>query len=201
MKILILYYSFTGNVYRMSKFVAEGVEEGGGTPVVKTVPELVPAENIEAYGLAKQAKAEQANIPVATPEELPDYAGIIIGTPTRYGNMASQMRNFWDQTGALWMKGALVGKPAGVFTSTGTLHGGQETTIVSTMMTLFHHGMVVVGVPYSVPEMLSTNMGGTPYGPSHVAGNPPTNTITYDESAICKALGRRVAEIATKLAQ
>jgi NAD(P)H dehydrogenase (quinone) len=200
MKILVLYYSFTGNVYRMAQLVAEGVKEGEGEPVIKTVPELAPSEVIEGFDLAKRAKAEQAHVPIATPEELKDYDGIIIGTPTRFGNMASQMRNFWDQTGNLWLEGVLIGKPAGVFCSTATMHGGQETTLISTMMTLFHHGLVVVGVPYSVLELVTTQSGGTPYGASHVAGNPPVNAITEQEAAICRALGQRVARLAQKIA-
>jgi NAD(P)H dehydrogenase (quinone) len=200
-KILVLYYSMTGNVYRMAKLVAEGVKEAGAEPVIKTVPELMPQEIIEGNELIKQAKAEQAGVPIATVEELREYGGIIVGAPTRYGNMAAQMRNFWDQTGSLWVQGSLIGKPVGLFTSTGTMHGGQETTLVASMFPLIHHGMVIVGVPYSVQALLTTNAGGTPYGPSHVAGNPPTNPITDDEATVCRALGKRVAEIAKKLAE
>jgi NAD(P)H dehydrogenase (quinone) len=200
MKILVLYYSMTGNVYRMAKLVAEGVKEAGAEPVIKTVPELVPKEVIEGDELIKQAKAEQAGVPIATVEELPEYGGILMGAPTRYGNMAAQMRNFWDQTGGLWVQGSLIGKPVGVFTSTASLHGGQESTLIASMFPLFHQGMIVVGVPYSVQALVTTNAGGTPYGPSHVAGNPPTNPITEDEAAVCRALGKRVAEIAKKLA-
>lgn len=200
MRILVLYYSMTGNVYRMAKLVAEGVREGGAEPAIKTVPELMPPEAIEGNELMKQARAEQAGVPIATVEELPEYGGIIMGAPTRYGNMAAQMRNFWDQTGSLWMQGALIGKPVGVFTSTASLHGGQESTLIASMFPLFHHGMIIVGVPYSVSALVTTNAGGTPYGPSHVSGHPPAKPITEDEATVCRALGKRVAEIARKLA-
>jgi len=199
-KILVLYYSMTGNVYRMAKLVAEGAREAGAEAVIKTVPELIPQEIIQSQEFMRKAREEQAQVPIAQPDELVNYDGIIVGTPTRYGSMCAQMRNFWDQTGGVWMKGALVGKPAGVFSSTGTMHGGQETTIICTMVTLLHHGMIMVGVPYTVPQLITTQSGGTPYGPSHVAGNPPTNPVTDDEAAICRALGKRVAEVATKLA-
>lgn len=200
MKILVLYYSLTGNVYRMAKLVAEGVRQGGTEAVIKTVPELMPEELIRESELMMAARKEQAEVPISTVEELRDYDGIIVGTPTRFGNMAAQMRNFWDQTGALWVQGSLIGKPAGVFCSTATLHGGQETTLISSMMTLFHQGMIMVGVPYSEQALITTNAGGTPYGPSHVSGQPPTNPITDQEAEICRALGKRVAEIAAKLA-
>jgi len=199
-KILVLYYSLTGNVYRMAKLVAEGVRQGGTEAVIKTVPELMPEELIRESELMMAARKEQAEVPISTVEELRDYDGIIVGTPTRFGNMAAQMRNFWDQTGALWVQGSLIGKPAGVFCSTASLHGGQETTLISSMMTLFHQGMIMVGVPYSEQALITTNAGGTPYGPSHVSGQPPTNPITNQEAEICRALGKRVAEIAAKLA-
>jgi NAD(P)H dehydrogenase (quinone) len=200
MKVLIVYFSTYGNVYRMAKLVAEGAREAGAEAVIKTVPELIPQEIIQSQEFMRKAREEQAQVPIAQPDELVNYDGIIVGTPTRYGSMCAQMRNFWDQTGGVWMKGALVGKPAGVFSSTGTMHGGQETTIICTMVTLLHHGMIMVGVPYTVPQLITTQSGGTPYGPSHVAGNPPTNPVTDDEAAICRALGKRVAEVATKLA-
>ena len=200
MKILVLYYSMTGNVYRMAQLVADGVREAGAEAVVKTVPELMPEEAIAGNELVQKAKKEQAEVPVAAPLELSDYDAIIVGTASRFGNMAAQMRNFWDQTGSLWGSGALVGKPAGVFCSTNTLHGGQETTIIATMLTFLHHGMLIVGVPYTIPEISTPQAGGSPYGPSHVSGYPPTNPITPDVEAVCRALGRRVAEIAAKLA-
>ena len=200
MKILILYYSMTGNVYRMAKIVAEGVKEAGAEPVIKTVPELLPEGVIEGNDLIRKAKGEQAGVPVATVDELPEYDGMIVGAPTRFGNWPGQMRNFWDQTGGLWMQGSLVGKPVGLFCSTATMHGGQESTLIASMLPFFHQGMVIVGVPYSVQALLTTNAGGTPYGPSHVSGSPATTPITEDEATVCRALGKRVAEIAKKLA-
>ncbi len=201
MKILVLYYSMTGNVYRMAKLVAEGAREAGAEVDLKTVPELLPQEVIEAEEAVKSARAEQADVPVAKPDELADYDGIIVGTPTRFGNMCSQMRNFWDQTGGLWMQGSLIGKPVGAFSSTGTLHGGQETTILASALTFIHHGMIFVGVPYSEPALSTPQAGGSPYGPSHTAGNPPVNPVTDDEAAVCRAIGRRVAEVAGKLSR
>ena len=201
MKILVLYYSMTGNVYRMAQLVAEGARAAGAEVAIKTVPELAPAETIQADETLRRAREAQADVPVAEPEELADYDAIIVGTPTRFGNMAAQMRSLWDRTGGLWAKGALVGKPVGVFCSTASMHGGQETTLVASMLTFLHHGMIVVGVPYSVAELLTTNAGGTPYGPSHVSGQPPTAPITNEEAAICRALGRRVAEVAEKLSR
>jgi len=199
MRILVLYYSMTGNTYRMAELVADGARAAGAEVAIKTVPELVPTETIQADEALRRAREAQADVPVAEPDELADYDAIMVGTPTRFGNMAAQMRNFWDRTGGLWAKGALIGKPVGVFCSTTTMHGGQETTLVASMLTFLHHGMIVVGVPYSVPELLTTNAGGTPYGPSHVSGQPPTAPITNEEAAICRALGRRVAEVARKL--
>ncbi len=200
MKILVLYYSMTGNVYRMAQLVAEGAREAGADVAIKTVPELMSEEAIEGNDLIRKAREEQADVPVAAPEELADYDGIIVGTPTRFGNMAAQMRSFWDQTGSLWMEGKLIDKPVGTFCSTASIHGGQETTLVANMLNFIHHGMIVVGMPYSLPELLTTQAGGTPYGPSHVSGHPPTAPITDEEAVICRALGKRVAELAAKLA-
>lgn len=199
-KILVVYYSLYGHTYRMAEAVAEGAREVEGVEVeVKTVPELIPDEVIRSNEGMKAAKELQQDVPLATVEDLGAADAVIVGSPTRFGNMCSQMRNFWDQTGELWLKGALIGKPAGVFCSTASLHGGQETTLLSMMLTLFHHGMILVGVPYSVPELLSTTQGGTPYGPSHTAGPTGEQPLTEEERAICKALGRRVAEVAKKL--
>lgn len=200
MKILVLYYSMTGNTYRMAQLVAEGAREAGADVDIKTVPELMPADVIQGNDLIRKAKEAQADVAVADPKELADYDGIVVGTPTRFGNMAAQMRNFWDQTGSLWQTGALIGKPAGVFSSANTLHGGQETTIIASALTLLHQGMIFVGVPYSEPALSTPQAGGSPYGPSHTAGNPPANPVTDDEAAVCRALGKRVAEVAAKLA-
>lgn len=199
-KVLVVYYSMYGNTYHMAKAVADGAREVEGAEViVKTAPELVPDAAIQANAAMQAAKTLQKDVPVATVDDLTVADAILVGSPTRFGNMCAQMRNFWDRTSSLWMKGALIGKPAGVFCSTASLHGGQETTLVSMMLTLLHHGMVIVGVPYSVPELITTTQGGTPYGPSHTAGPKGELALTKDETVICKALGHRVAEVAKKL--
>jgi NAD(P)H dehydrogenase (quinone) len=199
-RVLIVYYSMYGNVYRMSQEVAAGVREVGGVDVlVKTVPELVPQHKIDADPALKAAKELQKDVPIAAAADLAEADAVIVGSPTRFGNMCAQMRNFWDQTGGLWLKGTLIGKPAGVFCSTASLHGGQETTLVSMMFTLLHHGMLIVGVPYSVPELLTTPQGGTPYGPSHTAGPKGDLPLIDEEKAICRALGRRVAQVTADL--
>ena len=194
-KVLVLYYSTYGHVEQMAYAVAEGARETGAEVVVKRVPELVPEE------VARQNhfKLDQA-APVATVAELADYDAIIFGTPTRYGNMASQMKQFIDQTGGLWMKGALVGKVGSVFTSTASQHGGQETTLVSMMLPLLHHGMYIVGIPYTEPALMSTRAGGTPYGASHVAGDEAQVQLTEAEKSLAQTLGQRVASLALRLA-
>lgn len=196
-KILVLYYSMYGHVETMASAVAEGAREVAGTEVViKRVPELMAREAAEKAG----AKLDQA-APVAAPEELADYDAVIFGVPTRFGNMCAQMRNFLDQTGGLWMKGALVGKVGSVFTSTATQHGGQETTITSFHTTLFHHGMIVVGVPYACQEL--SNMreitGGTPYGASTLADGDGSRMPSENELAIARFQGRHVAQITARL--
>ncbi|GAA5263790.1 NAD(P)H dehydrogenase (quinone) [Acidiphilium sp. MT5] len=195
-RILVLYYSTWGHLETMAEAVAAGAKEAGAEVVVKRVPETMPAETLSAI----HAKTDQA-APVATPSELADYDAIIFGTPTRFGNMCGQMRNFLDQTGGLWAKGALIGKVGSVFISTGTQHGGQETTITSFHTTLFHHGMVVVGVPYSNPELTNMNeiTGGTPYGASTLAGSDGSRKPSANELAIARAQGKHVATIAAKL--
>ncbi len=196
-KVLVLYYSSYGHVETLAESVAEGARSVAGVEVtVKRVPELMPAEAAEKAGL----KVDQA-APIAEPDELADYDAVIFGTPTRFGNMAAQMRNFLDQTGGLWMKGALAGKVGSVFASTATQHGGQETTITSFHSTLFHQGMVVVGVPYTCQEL--TNMdeisGGTPYGATTLAGGDGSRQPSANELTIARFQGRHVAGIAAKL--
>lgn len=196
-KILILYYSMYGHVETMAKAVAEGASSVAGTEVVvKRVPELMPREAAEKAG----AKLDQP-ASVATVDELADYDAIIFGTPTRFGNMCAQMRNFLDQTGGHWMKGALVGKVGSVFTSTASQHGGQETTITSFHTTLFHHGMIVVGVPYSCKELVNMKeiSGGTPYGASTLADGDGSRQPSANELAIARFQGRHVAEITSKM--
>ena len=197
-KVLVLYYSGYGHTETMAQAEAEGARAFPGTEVtVKRVPELVPAEVAKDAGM----KAEQAT-PIAEPGELADYDAVIFGTPTRFGNMAAQMRNFLDQTGGLWMKGALAGKVGSVFISTATQHGGQETTITSFHTTLLHHGMVVVGVPYTCAELMNMDeiSGGSPYGASTLAGGDGSRQPSENELAIARFQGRHVAEIAAKLA-
>jgi len=196
-KVLVVYYSMYGHVETMAKAVAEGAAKVKDTEVtLKRVPELMTKEQAENAG----AKLDQ-DAPEATPQELADYDAIIFGTPTRYGNMCAQMRQFLDQTGGLWAKGKLIGKVGSVFTSTGSQHGGQETTLTSFHTNLFHFGMVVVGVPYSVSEL--TNMdeitGGTPYGSSTLAGGDGSRQPTENELNIARFQGEHVAKVARKL--
>ena len=196
-KVLVLYYSSYGHIETMAEAVAEGAKGVPGTTVtLKRVPELVPEESAKRHHFKTDQKA-----PVADPHELDQYDAIIFGTPTRFGNMAAQMRNFLDQTGGLWAKGALIGKVGSVFVSTATQHGGQETTITSFHTTLFHHGMVVVGVPYSQAglSLMSEVSGGTPYGASTLAAGDGSRQPSANELEIAKFQGKHVAEIAKKL--
>jgi len=197
-KILVLYYSSYGHVETMANAIAKGAGAVANTTVsIKRVPELMPEEAAkEAY-----MKLDQA-APIASPSELGDYDAIIFGTPTRFGNMAAQMRNFLDQTGGLWQSGALVGKVGSVFASTATQHGGQETTLTSFHTTLLHHGMAVVGVPYGIPEMFDTTEmnGGTPYGATCIAGGDGSRQPSETELAIAEYQGKHVAELTAKLA-
>lgn len=197
-RILVLYYSMYGHVETLAKAVAEGARGVSGTAVVvKRVPELMPEDVARRAG----AKLDQ-EAPIASVDELADYDAILFGTPTRFGNMCAQMRNFLDQTGKLWASGGLIGKVGSVFTSTATQHGGQETTITSFHSTLLHHGMILVGVPYSCQEL--SNMGeitgGTPYGASTIAGGDGSRQPTANELTIARFQGRHVAEIAGKQA-
>jgi len=195
-RIMILYYSMFGNTYLMAKSVCDGIEKEGCEAVLRTVPELVPDSAIQSNPAMKKAKEEQKGIKVAAVDELSGIDGIILGSPTRFGNMSSQLRNFLDQTGSLWMKGALIDKPAGVFCCTASLHGGQETTLISMMFTLIHHGAIIVGVPYSVKEFALTNKGGTPYGPTAVVGATAEDKPTDMDLKIASELGSRVARVA-----
>ena len=198
-RVLVLYYSSYGHIEALARAIAEGVAEvAGAEAVVKRVPELVPEDVCRASGI----KVEQ-DAPFADPNELGDYDALIIGTPTRFGNMAAQMRNFLDQTGGLWMKGALVGKVGSVFTSTASQHGGQESTILSSQVTLMHHGMVIVGLPYSWPgnAHMAEISGGTPYGISTIAGPDGSRLPSANELEGARFQGRHVAQIAGKLAQ
>jgi NAD(P)H dehydrogenase (quinone) len=196
-KVLVLYYSSWGHIEQMAYAAAEGAREAGADVVVKRVPELVPAEVAQAAHYKTDQKA-----PIATVEELPDYDAIIFGTPTRYGTMTAQMKNFLDQTGGLWAKGRLIGKVGSVFTSSATQHGGQEATILTTLPVLLHHGMVVVGLPYSYQGQSGVDQirGGSPYGASTVAGGDGSRQPTEIDLAGARYQGRHVAQIAAKLA-
>ena len=197
-KVLVLYYSMYGHIEKMADAIAEGVRTvDGAEAVIKRVPEIIPEDRARAMGVKLDQKA-----PIATTEELGNYDAIIFGTPTRFGNMAAQMRNFLDQTGKLWMNGALIGKVGSVFTSTGTQHGGQETTITSFHSTLLHHGMVIVGVPYSCKGLtvMTEITGGSPYGSSTLAGGDGKRMPSENELEIARFQGRHVAQIAQRLA-
>jgi NAD(P)H dehydrogenase (quinone) len=201
MKIQVIFYSMYGHIYTMAEAIAEGARQVRGAEVsVFQVPELVPEDALQRTGAAK-ARQAFAHIPIAQPDQLPDADAILFGTPTRFGNMAAQMRNFLDRTGGLWAKGALIGKVGSVFASTGTQHGGQETTITSFHTTLLHLGMVIVGVPYSCQELTNMNeiTGGTPYGATTLAGADGSRRPSENELAIARFQGRHVAEIAGKL--
>lgn len=200
-KIGVLYYSMTGNTFRMAQAVCRGIEKAGGQAVLRTVPELLPKESIESDERIKKAREAQKEVAVAKVEELAEFDGIILGSPTRFGNMCSQLRNFLDQTGGLWLKGVLIDKPAGVFCCTASLHGGQETTLVSMMFPLLHHGALIVGVPYSIRELIETKSGGTPYGPTAVVGSMAEQPPTEIDLKIAMEIGKRVSRIAGKLAE
>lgn len=197
-RVLILYYSMYGNNFLMAKAVSRGIEEEDGEAILRTVQELLPQKVIDSDDGIKKAKEMQKDVPIAKLEDLENIDAIILGSPTRFGNMCSQLRNFLDQTSGLWMKGTLIGKPAGVFCCTASLHGGQETTLISMMFTLLHHGAIIVGVPYSIKELLETQKGGTPYGPTAVVGTMAKEPPTEVDLKIAKELGKRVTRLAKK---
>jgi NAD(P)H dehydrogenase (quinone) len=200
MKAIILFYSTYGHIYRMAEAVAEGVRQAGGEAALKRVPETLPADLIDKIG-ATQAQKTFAHIPIAAVEELADYDAIIFGVPTRYGTAASQMRAFIDGTGGLWAKGALIGKVGSVFTSSATQHGGQESTILGMHTTLLHHGMVVVGLPYSFQGQMRSDeiTGGSPYGASTIAGGKGERMPSENELEAARFQGKHTATIAAKL--
>jgi NAD(P)H dehydrogenase (quinone) len=200
-KVQVIFYSMYGHVYKMAQAVAEGAKQVPGAEVLLyQVPELMPEDVLEKSG-AKAARHTFGHVPFASVERLADADAIIFGTPTRFGNMAAQMRNFLDHTGPLWFKGALVGKVGSVFASTATQHGGQETTITSFHTTLLHHGMIVVGVPYTEPGLMhmSEITGGTPYGATTLTGADGARQPSENELRIARFQGKHVAEIAGKL--
>lgn len=200
MKVLIAYYSTFGNVYRMAQLVAEGVESvDGAEAVIRKVPELMPDSVIQGNEGMQQGQALQKEVPVISEDDWKQADAIALGTPTRFGNMAAQLKNQIDQLSGLWMQGAFEDTPVGMFVSTSSLHGGQETTILSSLAPLLHLGMTPVGVPYSNQELFTTRGGGSPYGPGHVAGGNNDREIDAEEAAICRALGKRLATIGLKL--
>jgi NAD(P)H dehydrogenase (quinone) len=194
--ILVLFYSVGGSVRRMAEHIAEGIERVPGAAArLRTVPRVSPL--VEKASPA----VPDSGSPYAELRDLEECAGLALGSPTRFGNMAAPMKHFLDGTALLWQRGTLSGKPASVFTSTASLHGGQEATLLSMMLPLLHHGMVLVGTPYTQPELNATRSGGTPYGASHFAGVGDDLPVTDDERTLCIAQGRRLAEIALKLAR
>jgi NAD(P)H dehydrogenase (quinone) len=192
-EILVLYYSVGGSVRRMAELLAEGVERVPGAAArLRTVPRV-------STGIGAAPAVPESGSPYCELGDLEECAGLALGSPTRFGNMAAPLKHFWDGTGLLWQRGSLAGKPACVFTSTASLHGGQETTLVSMMLPLLHHGMLILGLPYTQAELNATRSGGTPYGASHFAGTGDDLPIAEHERALCIAQGRRLAEIALKL--
>ena len=190
--ILVLYFSAGGSVHRMAELIAEGVERVPGAQArIRTVAKIID-------GKVENSPARDGP-PYCELKDLEECAGLALGSPTRFGNMAAPLKSFLDGTGPLWLKGSLIGKPACVFTATGALHGGQETTLLSMMLPLLHHGMLIVGLPYSNAELNATRSGGTPYGASHFAGIADDLPISDAERALCVAQGKRLAEIALKL--
>ena len=193
--ILVLYYSRHGATRRLAELLAQGVDAVPGAAArLRTVPPVAPATEVAAPPVPPEGS------PYVELADLEQCAGLALGSPTRFGNMAAAMKHFWDGTSGLWLNGDLVGKPACVFTSTASLHGGQETTLVTMMMPLLHHGMLILGVPYSNPELNQTRSGGTPYGASHWAGPDGREPVTEEERKLAFALGRRLAETAARLA-
>jgi NAD(P)H dehydrogenase (quinone) len=200
MKVLIVYYSTYGNTYKMALEVAKGVEEvSGAEPVIRTVPELIPQEIIDSREDMKKGKEMQKEVPLVTLEDFREAGAVAFGTPTRFGVVSAQLKNQIDRLSPLWQERALEGRPAGIFVSTATLHGGQEMTIFSLLPALLHLGMIFVGVPYSVQNLFTTRGGGSPYGPGHVAGPDNLRELDEDEKAILRAFGKRLAEIGLKL--
>lgn len=194
-ELLVLYYSRHGAVKQMAHYVARGAEQVAGVAArLRTVPP------VSALPEATAPAVPDSGAPYAELKDLRECIGLALGSPTRFGNMAAPLKHFWDRTGELWLAGELAGKPAAVFTSSSSLHGGQETTLTSMMLPLLHHGMIIVGVPYSEPELMTTASGGTPYGASHHAGAASDRPVTEHEKNTCIALGRRLAEVAVRLA-
>lgn len=193
-KILVLYYSHKGSVAALAQAIAHGIDSTpGAEAVLRTVP------RVSTVCEATAADVPSSGPPYVTANDLEACAGLALGSPVRFGNMAAPMKYFWDSTMTTWASGDLVGKPAAVFTSSGSMHGGNETTLLSMMLPLFHHGMLLMGLPYTLPELSETTSGGSPYGPSHIAGSIGNPTLSKTEINLAKALGKRLAETALKL--
>jgi NAD(P)H dehydrogenase (quinone) len=193
--ILVLYYSAHGSVRGMAQLIARGINQvPGASARLRTVPPVAPRTQ------QTEPPVPEEGAPYVELSDLEQCAGLALGSPTRFGNMAAPLKYFLDTTGALWAKGTLAGKPAAVFTSTASLHGGQETTLTSMMLPLLHHGMLITGLPYTLPEVTHTSSGGSPYGATHWAGANDDNPLTDEERTLCIALGKRLAETAMKLA-
>jgi NAD(P)H dehydrogenase (quinone) len=193
-EILVLYYSRGGSVARLARQVARGIGEVDGMSArVRTVPPVVVATRTAAPPVPEEGA------PYVEPHDLAECTGLVLGSPTRFGNMAAPLKHWLDGLGAEWASGTLVGKPAGAFTSTASMHGGQEATLLTMMIPLLHHGCVLVGIPYTEPLLSTTRTGGTPYGASHVAGNDDNATLSDDEASLARALGKRIAAIARRL--
>ncbi|AXA83520.1 NAD(P)H-quinone oxidoreductase [Lysobacter oculi] len=194
-EILVLYYSRGGSVAALARQIARGIGEVEGMSArIRTVPPVAPQTEVA------MPPVPETGAPYVSHADLRECAGLALGSPTRFGNMAAPVKHFLDGLGGEWASGTLIGKPAGVFTSTATMHGGQESTLLSMMVPLLHHGCVITGIPYSEPLLSSTRGGGTPYGPSHVAGAQDDATLSDDEAELARAFGRRLATLARKLA-
>jgi NAD(P)H dehydrogenase (quinone) len=195
-KILVLYYSHKGAVEALARAVAHGIDSvSGAESVLRTVP------RVSAVCEASEPAIPTSGAPYVTLQDLTECAGLALGSPVRFGNMAAPMKYFWDGTIATWLSGELIGKPAAVFTSSGSMHGGNESTLLSMMLPLFHHGMLLMGLPYSEVALTETQSGGTPYGASHIAGSNGNQPLTADEIALAKTMGKRLAETALQLSQ
>ncbi|MHA6205562.1 NAD(P)H:quinone oxidoreductase [Dyella soli] len=192
--ILVLYYSRSGHTAQLARLVARGVEEISGMRArLRQVPPVAPVTEVA------QPPEPEEGAPYVTRQDLTDCVGLALGSPTRFGNMAAPLKYFLDSTGAEWASGALAGKPAALFTATSTMHGGQESTLLTMALPLLHHGMLIVGLPYTEPALTATQSGGTPYGASHVTGPKGENSITEHERELARALGRRLADVARRL--
>lgn len=191
--ILVLYYSKYGATRQLAHFIADGIEQAGMTARIRTVPEVAPVTTVAEPSIPADGDL------YCDQDDLAQCAGLALGSPTRFGNMAAPMKYFWDQTSSLWLAGALQSKPACVFTATGSMHGGQESTLLSMMTPLFHHGMFLMGLSYAHPSLSRTTRGGTPYGASHVSGSAHDQPISPDEKELCIAQGKRLAELALRL--